>query len=78
LNPKTFIFFILKQAVHLSKGYILKIGNQNQIISVKSLPKCPIDLIRPGIQPQKRNGIITDILLIGGNEERLCYNYNIE
>ena len=52
--------------------------NQNQIISVKSLPKCPIDLIRPGIQPQKRNGIITDILLIGGNEERLCYNYNIE
>jgi hypothetical protein len=46
-------------------------------VSIKSLPKCPVELIRPGIQAQKSNGIITDILLIGGNDERICYSYNI-
>lgn len=39
--------------------------------------KAEMELVRPGIVPQKTGGSITSILLMGGNEKRACHQYNI-
>ena len=72
-----FLIFPLSEAVHLGRGIILEmIPGTKKIYSVTSPP--PKQLTRPGISVQKKNNRITDILFLGGNQEKTCYTYNLE
>ena len=73
------IVFPLTDTVNLTRGIIIEIdssGDGNQY-KLRKTTKPPKDLIRPGICPQRKNGVITDLLFIGGNEEKICHSYNL-
>ena len=77
LSHNKFLIYPLKEAIHLKRGLIVTCSDGN-ITSVTKTSPPPIDLIRPGVSPQKQNGVIKDILFLGGNEGKMCHVYNIE
>lgn len=75
-----FLVFPLTDTVTVSRGLIIELGDKSkgEKPKVTKTPPPPRELIRPGVFPQKTKGAVTDVLLAGGNEEKLCHSFNID
>ena len=75
-----FLIFPLTDTVSIKRGLFIELGDKSkgEDLKVWKTSNVPRELIRPGICPQKTKGAVTDMLLVGGNEDKQCHSYNIE
>ena len=71
LAENKYVIFTLANAMTISGCYILYKGPYNDF--VEKMPNPPIELTRPGISPQYKNGNVDQIMLIGGGKEKQCF-----
>ena len=76
LHKYKYLIFPLKDALKLTRGILVEC--RGGVPSYKAMTGLPEDLHRPGIALQKNNGRVVDILFLGGNEQKMCYCYNLE
>jgi len=77
LNAYRYLIFPLKEALFINRGLIIDINPWEEMRITKTAPP-PERLLRSGISLQRTHGRVTDILCIGGNEDKRCYHLNIE
>ena len=77
LNAYRYLIFPLKEALFINRGLIIDINPWEEMRITKTAPP-PERLLRSGISLQKTHGRVTDILCVGGNEDKRCYHLNIE
>ena len=72
ISKNQFIVFPLTDTVLITRGLIIELGDKQkkEEPKVRKTAAVPRELIRPGVLPQKRKAIVTDILLCGGNEDK--------
>jgi len=69
LNAHKFLIFPLKEALFITRGLIIE-KNPWEAMKITSTPAPEEKLLRSGISLQRQNGRVTDVLFIGGNENK--------
>ena len=77
-----FVVFPTRESVFIERGLIIDVDvSTGKIAKIEKIPKPNllegVELCRPGVNFFKTQGQLSDILLIGGNEARMCHNYNL-
>ena len=76
INRYKFLVWPLKGALKLCRGVFIDIDREGKV-TYKRTSEPPGTILKPGISVQRRDGVITDILFLGGNQEKKCHYYNM-
>mmetsp|Transcript_3433 Transcript_3433/g.5143 ORF Transcript_3433/g.5143 Transcript_3433/m.5143 type:complete len:123 (+) Transcript_3433:436-804(+) len=77
LSRNKFLVWPVKNEIKLQRGLFITLLPEGKT-EYKRTAELPEMLLKPGMQAQTKNGKVTDILFLGGNEQKQCYCYNLD
>ena len=77
IGGNQYLIFPLKEAIFITRGLIVKMKPDNQL-EVSSTPEPEVKLLRSGISFKWMDDKVTDVLTLGGNEDKSIYKLSLQ